>query len=207
MLQLGQEVLPATSVSFPPPIGGWNARDPLDGMPEVDAVRLENFFPNTQDIMLRRGFREHADGMGTGTIYTLAEYHKSDGTRDLIVGANSKLYEATTQGASATDITGTTTPTNDKWETVNFRDTLILVNGTDQPQQWNGSTMSDAAYTTVPDDSVFVDVTAYKNRLYFAEISSGSVWYGGVDAITGAVTEFDVQSLFNLGGSIQFITA
>ena len=45
----------SVSASFPAPVGGWNARDPLAAMDPADAVKLVNFIPNTTSVTLRQG--------------------------------------------------------------------------------------------------------------------------------------------------------
>lgn len=199
----------ASTNPIPAPTGGWNARDPLESMAPNDAVRLINFYPEPTNICTRKGFTEHTTGgMGSAEVQTLVELSTASGTRKLVAGANTALYDCSTASANATAITGTTTPTLDKWQHTTFRDTLIMVNGTDQPQQWAGSgNFSDATYTgTGLTDNDLIHVTSYNSRLYFVEKDTASIWYGAVDAITGALTEFDYSSLLRKGGYIMFAT-
>src|SRR5439155_1006380 len=57
------------TVSFPAPVGGWNARDSIGDMDKLDAVTLTNFFPGTTSVQLRQGYGRHADGF-TGPVET-----------------------------------------------------------------------------------------------------------------------------------------
>lgn len=184
------------------PVKGWNGRDSLDAMEEGYAVRLCNIFPETNYVSLRKGFRVHATGMGTGAVQTLAELVTEAGTRKLVACANGNIYDASTYNAAATSLDSGFT--SNKWQTANFRNKLILVNGADQPQQYDGSAVSDAAYTGIADDANLISVEVYKSRLYFVQKDTASVWYGGVDAITGGLTEFDVGSLLRLGGYVMY---
>lgn len=192
--------------SLPAPFGGWNAKDGLDLMPETDAIRMVNLFPDQEGIKLRNGFRSHSTGLG-GAVQTLAEYATPSGTRHLIGGANNKLWNATTYNAAATDITGGATITVNKWQTCNFRASgttyLILMNGTDQPLSWDGTTLASATYTGsgLTDDNL-IQPNSFRNRLYAVEKNTTRFWYGGVDAATGALTSFDVGSLFKRGGKL-----
>ena len=197
----------STIASVPAPIGGWNARDPFELMPETDAVELQNLFPDSVDLKLRSGFREHADGMGSGIVKTLFELVGQTGTRKLIACTNSKIYDATTFNSNASDITGTTTPTDDQWQYVIYKGTAILVNGSDQPQQISSAaSVSDAAYTGVTDDADFIDVTVYRDRLYFVEKDTSSFWYtNSANNLTGATTEFDLGRIFKNGGYLLWI--
>ena len=45
---------------MPPPIGGWNRRDALPLMDSKDALRLDNWVPDTASVHLRSGFATHA---------------------------------------------------------------------------------------------------------------------------------------------------
>ncbi len=195
--------MPSVSQSVPVPTRGWNARDPVTEMDPQDAIRLVNLFPNTGTVDLRGGYRVHSTSLGSGAVQTLAEFAGPTGTRQLIAGANNKVYNATTLGADATDITNGATITVNKWQTANFGATLILVNGTDQPLQWDGTTLTSATYTGVTDNNL-IHVSVYKSRLYFVEKNSCSIWYGGVGEITGALTELDVTNLLQRGGYVEF---
>ena len=106
----------AISQSLPAPVGGWNARDPLESMPVTDAVTLTNVFPSTRTVDLRKGYREHADGMGSGAVETIVEHVDGDGTKYLLAAANSNIYDATTFGGSATSEGSGFT--NNRWQTV-----------------------------------------------------------------------------------------
>jgi hypothetical protein len=144
--------------------------------------------------------------MGSGNVESLDEFNGSDGTRKLVAFADNRIFDATAAGVSATDITAGSAITGNRWQTVNFRDRLICVNGLDVARQYDGTTVSDAVYTGPTTPSDLVHVTSFKNRLYFAERNSARIWYGAVDAITGALTSFDVQSILTRGGNIEFIT-
>lgn len=197
-----QQVPRSRSTTQQAPVKGWNGRDSLDAMEEGYAIRLCNVFPETNYVSLRKGFRVHSTGLGTGAVQTLAELVTEAGTRRLVAGANGNIYNASTYNAAATSLGSGFT--SNKWQTANFRNRLILVNGTDQCQQYDGTTLSAAAYTGVADDATLITVEVYKSRLYFVEKDTASIWYGAVDAVTGALTEFDVGSLLRLGGYVMY---
>lgn len=195
-------MLTAVSTTIPPPVGGWNARDPLDVMAASDAIKLENVFPGTNKVEVRRGHESYATGLGIGVVETLAEFVGKDGTRKFLAAANLNIYDISSAGAGSSLKSSLT---NNRWQTINFNGKLIMVNGADQPQQYDDSAgITDATYTgTGLTDNDFIHVCAYRNRLYFVEKNESAVWYGGVDSITGATTEFNVQSLWNRGGFLM----
>lgn len=194
-----------TSQTIPAPVGGYNTRDPLDFMASTDARELINFYPETAQVAVRGGYRVHSSGMGTGAVRSLYELATADGNRYLIAAANGNIYNATTLSGTASSL-GSGFSSND-WQGLQFRNRLFLVNGTDAPQDFDGSTLSATSWTgsglTIAD---LIHVAAYRNRIYFIEKDTGSIWYGGVDSVTGTLTEFDVLSLLNLGGSLLFCT-
>lgn len=194
-----------------PPVGGWNTRDPLDAMAETDAIVMDNVFPDDTTAALRNGYRSHSTGLG-GVVEFLSEHLNVDGTRQLLAGASNKLWNASTFSAAATDITGASVITSNKWQSIVFRASgttyTVFMNGQDQPLKWDGSAMSSAAYTGISDDATLIQPLSYKNRLYAAEKNTCSIWYlATTGAVQGALTQFDVQSLFMRGGSIQAITS
>ena len=50
----------ASHQSVPAPIGGWNTRDALEAMEPTDAVTLDNWFPTTGKLTVRKGYDAHA---------------------------------------------------------------------------------------------------------------------------------------------------
>lgn len=194
------------SRTIPVPIGGWNTRDPIAEMPDTDAIRMINMIPRNDTIELRAGYRVHTpSGLGSGAVETLAEFSDEDGTRKLIAAANGNIYDCSTLDASATDLSGSFGAfSNNRWQTAMFKNTLILVNGADQPKKYDGSSLTDATYTGISDDSVLISVSVYKGSLYFVQKNSMSIWYGVTGEITGALTEFPIGDFYSRGGYLVF---
>ncbi|TXH58982.1 MAG: hypothetical protein E6Q97_00805 [Desulfurellales bacterium] len=193
--------LTSRSYTIPAPLGGWNARDPLDLMPETDAIVLDNLIPDTSTLRLRKGYRVHASGMGSSAVQSLLEYVDAAGTRRLLAGANGNIYNASTSSPSSL---GSGYGSN-KWQGVNFRDAgatskMILVNGADTPKQYDGTSLTDATYTGITTPANLIAVTSHKSRLYFIEKDTDLIWYGDTLASTGALTSFPVGSLLRRGG-------
>lgn len=188
----------AYSRALPFPVKGENSRDPILEMDPSYALRLRNVFPRGNYGEIRKGYRTHSTGLGSGAVDTLVSHNGADGTDVLLAGANGNIYNATTYGGTASSLGSGFT--NNRWQTAQYLGNTIFVNGADQPQKYDGSTLGAATYTGITDDAVLVDVTVYKERLYFIEIDSTSFWYGAAGAITGALTEYDVGDFLSLGG-------
>lgn len=184
---------------------GENSRDPLLEMNPLYAVSMTNIFPKGSYGEIRRGFRPHSIGLGSGAVETLASYVSTAGVKKLIGCANGHIYNATTYAGTAVSLGSGFT--SNRWQTVNYLNYLILVNGEDQPQKFDGSTLSAATYTTIADDKVLVDVCVFKERLFFLEKNSTKFWYGTAGTITGALTSFEVGDFLTLGGYLQAIAS
>ncbi len=187
----------ARAVATPPPVGGWNARDALDQMAVADAVVLDNWFPRANDVVSRKGYTLHCDTGEASAVESLHEYHAGT-TRKLIAGVGGKLVDVT----AATPSTLGTGFTANRWRCTNFGGRLILVNGADAPQTYLTS-LSASGFTgsgLTPSD--LRDVLAYKSRLFFIENDSQAFWYGGLGAVTGALTKFDLSLVGNFGGNL-----
>lgn len=199
------------SLTIPPPVNGWNTKDPISQMDPLYAVELENFFPNAGTVDLRNGYRQHATGVGSARVHTVCEYVQEDGDRFLlalqVTAGAVTAYDATSAGA-ASSIIGAASLVGDMINYVNYRGSIFFKEEENSDvYYWNGTGNLTAAAFTGPggDDKLLGKLTTYKNRIYFSSITGTSLWYSGLDAITGALTEFSLSSLFRLGGRIQFI--
>ena len=193
------------SASLPFPVGGENSRDPILEMDPRYAISLVNVFPQGSYGELRKGYREHSTGLGTGAVQFLYEFSLQAGTRQLIAGANGNLYNASAVGVAATSIKSGLT--SNWWEATTYLNTAIFVNGADQPLQYDGTTVSNAAYTGIADNANLYDVCVYKERLYFIDKNNQSFWYGATGTLTGALTEFEVGDFLVKGGYLQAISS
>ena len=184
--------------SIPSPVAGWNVRDPLFNMDPRFATILDNYFPQTNFVELRKGHTLHATGVGSGSVETLFSY-RSGSTKTLLAAGGGSIYDATALGAVGAALASGFT--SNRWQTTNFNAFGILVNGVDAPQSYNGSTISAAGFTgsgLTPSDLFFVH--PFKERLLFLENNSASFWFGGVDAVTGSLSEFALGSVHPGGG-------
>lgn len=193
----------ATARSTPAPVGGWNARDSLAEMKPHEAVILDNWFPQTSNVRIRRGSAQHATGVGAGAVETLFEYAHG-ATRKLLAASGGAIYDATTSGAVGAALGSGFA--NDRWQHVNFAGYSILVNGADTPRKFDGTTLTTTTITgsglTATD---LVHVTEFKARLYFVEKDSLNAWYLAVGAIAGSASKLDFSSFCKLGGALAAI--
>jgi len=106
--------------TLPAPVGGLNARDALANMPPTQAVLLENFFPSSAGVQVRRGwFRYYYDI--PGSVETIIKYNAPDGTEKIFAAANGVFVDVSLGGAydSGDIVAGGTTPfSNNRWQYV-----------------------------------------------------------------------------------------
>ena len=216
-------------VSLPAPTGGWNERDPLSGMDSKYAVVMDNFFPGTRSVELRRGFREHRTGVGTGAVETLITSHLPTRDNNGRVTGSSDAFIACSSG-NVYDITGETPNmriggfNSNRWQWTQFNGWLIMCNGEDSPLLYNGNEFSMATATpqayavpeviesglgraarerqTTPFLQRCFKVIPFKNRLVFLEKDSPDFWYGGVRAVRGMLRRFPMGTINPSGGRI-----
>lgn len=182
------------------PIGGWNTRDAVAAMPETDAILLDNWFPTTTGLISRKGYSSFCTGLGSN-VEMLAEYH-AGATRKFLCGAGGYIYEI--GGGTGTVLASGFSSA--RWNFANFNAYMLLVNGADTPQNYNGTTVAAAGWTgSGLTASNLAGVQVYKNRAYFWENSSQDFWYGDVNAITGTLTKFPLSRLGQKGGNLVSI--
>lgn len=201
--QLRQQARVPKSVpqTLPAPVTGWNTRDSLDAMAPTDAVYLDNWFPTTGKVTVRPGSSEYATGMaGTkSNVETLAEY-QSAGNHKFIAACDGNLWDITGGGTASSLKSGFTV---DRWQWANFNGRIFFVNGTDAPQDYDGSTVTATAWSgTGLTIANLVGVNVFKERLFFWEEDSADFWYAGLNYITGKLTKFPLSRVGRTGGNL-----
>lgn len=195
--------MPARSTSLPPPTGGWDTRETLADMPIENAVVMDNWFPGTSKVTLRRGHAEHVTGL-SGNIETLLEYTPLTGVGKLFAANGGGIYDVTTSGAVGSAVA--TGKTNNKWQQLQIGTAggqfLFAVNGDDTPITYDGSSWSTASITG-PTAADLIWCNLHQRRLWFGEKDSLSAWYLAVNSISGTASEFSLAGVAKLGGHIM----
>lgn len=193
---------PSKSVSLPPPVGGWDTENALADMPSQNAVVLDNWFPETDKVTLRRGYSEHATGL-SGSVETILSYSPPSGSAEFFAVNDGKVYDITAPGAVTTALV--TGLANDRWQDTQIGTAgghfLFMVNGEDTPLIYNGSTWTTASITG-PTANNLVWCNLHQRRLWFGEINSLTAWYLPVNSISGTAAQFPMAGLAKLGGSL-----
>lgn len=193
------------SLTLPAPYGGLNLRDDITALQPNEARVLENWVASSGQLSMRAGYESFATGLGSGEVKTLATFNGFSANK-LIAGANGKLYDVSSTGAGTQLATGFA---QDRWQHAVYSNRLFLVNGTDAPQVYNGSTVAGIVWAgSGLTNTNLVNVALVRNRLWFCENNSADVWYGDVGQITAgsSLTKFQLSQIAE-GGSCMAIGA
>ena len=204
-------------VTIDAPVEGWNAFDSLDNMPPTAAVILNNFIPGAGRVDTRRGHIPFETLPGvTGPVETVASYNPADNS-ELLAAADGgwwamddSVAEVSAQGVNEIHPIGTFS--SDRWQTENFQrldevGVMILCNGVDSTQVYNGTTMVDidTTGTEAPLDPLttdFIGCVAFKGRMYYWKDNDNAFYYTQAGSYQGEFRKFDLGSFVQQGGKL-----
>lgn len=204
----------ARTTVIAPPTMGLNTKDPIAAMDPSYCVSCRNFFSDGTSVDLRNGYSFYSSGIGGDYVNNVTEYAtQKNGVKLMAWGDDRRPYDCTGGGA-ATDLSNAGTFVMSiggaPYGSVVFRNLIFwkAYEATHDVYYWDGvaASLALAAFTGPSgDDKALFGPAVYKSRIYFIEFEASAIWYGGVDAITGALTQFNVQSILTLGGKLMFI--
>ena len=182
------------------PIGGKNTRDSLGAMPITDAVIMENWIPAANGLTSRTGSAIVSNDYST-SVETVISYINGS-TSTLITAEDGNLW--TDDGADTTASLGSGF-TNDRWFAAKIAANMVLVNGADAPRNFDGSTLTTPTFTgdlaTYGEENID-GITTHKNRMYMWDSGYGNFFYGGVNSVSGAFSEFNLNRVSATGGNL-----
>jgi len=194
----------STAYNLPAPTGGLNARDSYTNMDAADAVTLTNVFPEANYVAVRGGFTSFATGM-TNPIRSLMAWYGTTGADKIFAAESTNIWNVTGGGAATSAITGLT---NADWQWTNITTPggsfLVIANGADSVRNYDGTSWTTPSITGVT-SSTLTNVTAFKQRLWFVQKNTLSVWYLPTSSIAGAASELPLGSVFRRGGYVMAI--
>jgi len=180
--------MPATVIPIQAPVGGWNAKDAIAAMPETDAVKLDNWWPQPGRVTLRKGYTKHALNLG------------GDVTRKFLAAANGTVWDVTAFGTATSLSSGYS---SNRWQWGMFNGSMGFVNGADDPITFDGTTVASMTVSgsglTV---AYLIGINVFKSRTYFWEDDSQDFWYSAVNALGGVLTKFPLSRVGTFGGKL-----
>ncbi len=187
-----------------PPIGGWNTRDDIANMDPKDAPYLENWFPGTTGLEVRRGCRRYAGISATANFETLIEFNSPE-VSAMIVGSNGSIL-AYKDGINR--VIGTNFAFNE-WQGVNFNGQMVICNGVDLPQNITATPSTficdPQVFSGLSDPRRLVDCHVFKSRVFYVLNDSADFYYTETDAIGGTLTRFPLSRVARQGGKLVTI--
>ena len=201
------------SKSIPAPVGGLNAMDALANMAETDAIVLDNLFPQPSFVEIRGG--KSTIATFTGVCETLAAYNSLTGSNQLFGAVNNAGVRSIFRmdglgggavGAAVVGGGGATIEalTSTRFDWAQFgtgsAEVLYLLNGTDTPLIYDGTTWAAAGFTAGPSPLSSLNCVAiYKQRAWFLQKNTFNLYYLPQNNYTGAMTLLNLAPNFKLG--------
>lgn len=188
--------------SIPAPVGGWDAVSSLADMKEDRAVVLDNWFPSTADVRVRRGHQPHCIGMGSGVVDTVMVYNGlTEASSAMFAVSGGSIYDVSADGTAV--ISTETGLASNRWQYINFTTSggkfLWCCNGADDSRHYNGSVWATPVITGITSSDI-INVNGHKGRIWFVLKDSTKAAYLPTGSIAGAATEFELGGLFTQGG-------
>lgn len=199
--------MPSQPISLDAPIEGWNAFHAKDNMPPTAAIILDNIIPGAGRCDTRRGSDMHIDLGTAAPVETVFSFNGLT-TKQLIAASNGGIWSINSDPA-ATEVAAASTYSNSRWQCANFRkadenNVLLMCNGTDNAQVYNGTTIRDLIDTdTVGID--FIGVEVFKGRAYYWKDDDNAFYYAQAGAYEGTLKKFDLGTFVQQGGKITLI--
>ena len=196
--------------AIPAPVGGWDAQSPLQAMPAINAVILDNFIPRAGYVELRKGFADHATAYVNPVETVLVWRGSQNGTDELFACSGGDIYDATLP-ATVLGSPVYSGLSSARFQSVNFANDagvwLIACNGANTPIRYDGSsfaalTITGSSGPITLQSETLIDVMDHKGRLFWVEKDSLRVWYTAAQAIQGTANLLDLGPIFDEGGYI-----
>jgi hypothetical protein len=172
---------------------------------------MDNWFPTPEGCRMRKGSAKRATINDACTHLTS---YMSGAVEKLFATDSDSIYDVTSPAdvdvAPTADVSS---QTSGDWSSLQFTTSggsfLIMVNGSDPMQQFDGSSWLAVTDVSLPRSITGVDtrtlshVWRYSSRLWF--VGDGfSAWYLAALSVGGEATEFPLNGIFSLGGSLLF---
>jgi hypothetical protein len=185
------------------PTDGWRTDIPFTDMPPKSAATLLNFFPEPGYIRARNGSNVFASGMPS-SVQTIIPY--SGLAQNLFAASGSGIYDVTAGGTVGGAVVSSLNSSH--WSHAQLQtaagwfQTIVNDSGLDDPRQFNGTSWSSPALTGPGDIKKLHVICSYRERYYFLEMGTTTLWFTGPGAITGALGSFAVGPDMKFGGTL-----
>lgn len=198
---------------FPAPIRGLITSELLDTEIDASCCILENFIPTVNGVRVRGGSVRRVN-VPSAVKYMFA-YTNITGF-DYFVCTDTNIYKYTDATADGTVLTTPSLATRANADYSHLETQtdggsfLLLVNGTDNLQVYNGTNWQLVNGTSTPfvitgvNTNIFTYVWNYNNRIFYIEKNSFNAWYMPINSIGGTAVKLPLTGIFKNGGFLLF---
>ena len=182
----------ARPLDLPIPLRGWLVEAKSAAVAGIVASRFENLWTDGMRITTRPGYAWDEEA---ARPLDRIPYEFGTSPHHLHVNATTLQGSGT---AYARTVTG-------RYMAASLSSRLLLAGGGGAPMAYDGTTVSDAAFTTSTGvaPSTFAGVIAHRDRAYFWPEGKLEFYHSSsVGAITGPLTRFPLDRLGNITGTI-----
>jgi hypothetical protein len=174
------------------------------------AIYLDNWWPRTSDVMLRKGYSSFASVAAGHYTRGLMGYKSPAAVVKLFAAADNGIYDISAGGAAGASVS---TITNGDCQHLNISTAggnyLLVCNGTDTLRYYDGTNWNLLDTATSPiniigftagNSSVVAHMSLHGKRVFFCTNNELAFYYLPVDSIGGAVSKFSLGALCKKGG-------
>lgn len=181
--------------SIPAPLMGLNTLSDFTLLQPTEARVLENWLPDEGACKVRPGYLDHQAITGATEVPTLMVWEGATGRKLVAAADDGEIYDVsgTPSALSAANYT------DNLWSWANFNGYLFGVNGTDTPWRYDGGVATAATGFTGPTLTTLQTITQVRDRLWVTRTNTADVSYGGIGAVTGALTAFQLSQIASGG--------
>ena len=195
--------------TLPPPSGGLDVVSPIDNMDPSTALELVNVFPGAGAPTVRLGYTKFCETGSAKQIRSLTELRAKDGTLKLIATDDDDIFSINSAGVVSNVSKSVGAYASGAWAREIFANNIYLCNGVDPAQVYTGTGLAQDLNATGVTLSNLVNVSQYRQRLYFVEKNTCKVWYHKTVKATfttasAVMDEYDFQYNFKRGGYLLF---
>lgn len=194
-----------STIPLPLPSLGYNCASPINAVPSEYAVNTENWEISNQKISIRSGYVIHQTISGVDTIMALGTHGNAIYAITYKASTGqSAIYDVTAAPAVVVAAYGTTTTA---FASSNYGGRLIFSGGTGydtESRMYDGTVWAAPGLTVGGAPTNSWVMCSYKNAVYVFSTLFGSnnMYYTGTGLVTGAMTTYDLTTIFRDFGTI-----
>jgi hypothetical protein len=198
----------ANSVNLPAPYGGVDDKPPIAALEAPFCQYLLNFNLTDAGIVLRNGDAGYL-GYSLSNVYSPVGFAAYGDSKLFTIYYNNSDSRIRIEDAVTATVLYTSAASGiDYFHTLYFNKYLyFFAESTYAPGVvFNGATIGAIGWTTSTTFSP-VGGNVYNNRAYIIQKNAATYWYSGIDAVAGALTSVDLNSILVESSTMAIIAA